>query len=278
MDQKIPAYIPAGSDPNKIDPLCQAANVTNKAFIELAGKPTINYVIEALDKAERIESITVVGLDPSHLEVSTSKPINFIPSTGSNFDTAMRAVKYFTSIPEPPEFVLSLSSDLPFITPEVIDRNLNLVEKIETKFREENGTTIELFYPFVPKEIVQKRFPQVTKRFRKFKEGTYATGDFFVYNPQAALKPEAQRVAQAIMRNRKNMLKILGGFSLLAIPKYLLGKLSLESDAKPTMKRVMNIELETLISKDPEICVDLDYPEDIEKFEFLMRALQLNNQ
>ncbi|RMG19999.1 MAG: hypothetical protein D6732_29240 [Methanobacteriota archaeon] len=276
MDQKIPAYIPAGSDPNKVDPLCQAAGVENKALIPLAGRPIISYVLEALDKAERIESITIVGLDEKQIDIQTEKSLNFIPSSGTNFDTAMKAVNYFTSLQNPPQYVLSLSSDIPFITHEIIDRNINLAEKIGKKFEKKTGKPIELFYPFVPKKIVEKRFPQATKRFRKFTEGVFATGDFFVYSPQAALKPEAQQVAHAIMKNRKNILKILGGFSLIAIFKYLFGRLSLETDVKPTLKRVMNIELETLISKDPEICVDLDYPEDLEKFEYLIKALQLS--
>ncbi len=276
MDQKIPAYIPAGSDPTKTDPLCEMANVKNKALIPLAGKPIISYVIEALDKTERIESITIVGLEENQLDIETEKPLTFVPSSGSNYDTAISAVNYFTSRENPPQYVLSLSSDLPFITSDVVERNLTLAEKIAKQFEQRTKKQIELFYPFVPKKIVEKRFPQVTKRFRKFKEGVFATGDFFLYNPRSALKPEAQRVAQAILKNRKNMLKILGGFSFLAIPKYLLGRLSLETDVKPTMKRLMNIELETLISKDPEICVDLDYPEDLEKFEYLVKALQLN--
>ncbi len=277
MEFPIPAYIPAGSNPEKPSSLCLAANVKNKALIPLAGKPIIHYVIDALDNAKHVKSITIVGLDENDIDVSTQKPLNFVPATGTNFDTALAAVNYFTSLESPPEYVLSLSSDIPFVTSEIVDKNLELANSLNKKYREKKGVDVELFYPLTPKSIVIKKFPQANKRYRKFKEGTFATGDFFVYRPESALKPEAQKVTQSIMKNRKSMVKILLGFGPFAIFKYFFGKMSLETDVKPAMKKIMNIELETLISKNPEICVDLDYPEDLEKFEILIKAKQITD-
>ncbi len=269
---ELSAYIPAGSDPNDLSELCIHAGVTNKALIQVGGKPIIHYVLQALEESTIVKDILIVGLKEEELENFTfSKPVMYIGSKGTNFDTAMAAVHYYNNLPEVPNYILSVSSDIPFITGEIIDRNIEKAFSMLDERKDIQKPSIELFYPITPKQTMLQQFPQANKRFRKFKEGTFATGDFFIYSPAAALKEEAQQVTKAILKNRKNMIKILGGFSVVAIVKYLMGKLSVYNDIIPALRRIMKLEVDILISDDAEICMDLDYPEDIQVFDQLIR-------
>ena len=55
----MPVFIPAGYDPEHIGEVAQLAGVKNKALMLINGKKLIEYVLEAVDNAKMVKSITI---------------------------------------------------------------------------------------------------------------------------------------------------------------------------------------------------------------------------
>lgn len=272
-DKTFPVYIPAGSDPSSEDnPLLQKAGVKNKALIRLNGKQLIDYVLEAADNAERIERIYLVGLTEDEIEYNLHTPITFIPSKGSRMETLKNLMSYIEDEYEGslPRHLLTFSADIPLITSQMID---NEIHHLETEYGE-RFSEIELFYALIPKDIVLNQYPDANKRFRKFKEGRFATGDFLIFSPHILRNEKTMEAVQKMMESRKQIIRLLIKFDWLAPLKYIFGKLSARNDIFPFLKDHFDVTVDMMVSENPEIGLDLDYPEDLEKFEKLVEDKQ----
>ncbi|MCH8906268.1 MAG: NTP transferase domain-containing protein [Candidatus Heimdallarchaeota archaeon] len=264
MTKKYPAIIPAGSQPGYVSELAKLAGVTNKSLIPLNGKPIISYTVEALDKAELIESITIVGLSEEDIKFETTKPLEYVPSEGTNMDTIITASHHFEAKENPPEYVLTVSSDIPFITSEIVDKN---IKNIPWELNKDG------YIPVIFKEQMLDQFPEAHKRFRKFKEGTITIADFLAYKPKALLYPPTLSAITKIVDNRKTIIKMLLKFTKFGTLKFLFGRFSLETDAIGFFRKALQTEIEMVVSTDGALAMDLDYPEDLEIFQRLLRSV-----
>ena len=273
---KFPVYIPAGSQPSENeDPLLVKTNTTNKALIELNGRKIIEYVIEAVDHAEYCERIIIVGISADDIDYIPNHPIDFIPSSGSRMDTLMTMVDYLEEEYQGqlPNQILILSADIPLITGKMIDSIINdLIEEHGDNFEH-----IQYYYPLVPKDIVLEKYPHANKRFRKFTEGVFATGDFNILSPSVLRNTKTVETVEKILKSRKTIVRLLFKFDIFAPIKYILGRLSLRDRVLPFMKEYVDVDIALMITQYPEIVLDLDYPEDVEEMEQLVRSLKSKN-
>lgn len=105
-----------------------------KPCIELLGKPLISYVIDALDKAERIGRI-FVAVSPATPNTGDvvlkhyGESIKIIRTPGGNYVGDMVYAVETAGVVEP---VLIIMSDLPLITPELIDSIIDEYQKCGT--------------------------------------------------------------------------------------------------------------------------------------------------
>ena len=56
------AILMAGGIPKPDQPLYQFTQGISKAMLEIAGKPMIQWVLDALSEAENVDSVTIIGL------------------------------------------------------------------------------------------------------------------------------------------------------------------------------------------------------------------------
>jgi len=265
-DVKYPVYIPAGSNPsNHDDPLLMKAGVTNKAMIEIGGRKIIEYVLEAVDHSKFVDEIFIVGITGQDIDYQPSHSVSFIPSVGSRMDTLHNLLdfmeeKYHGSLPSR---IMSFSADIPLLKADIID---TIIQQLQDEYGS-HYDDIQLFYPLIPKDLVLEEYPWANKRFRKFTEGKFATGDFMIFDPGVLRNPEVEEFTSKVMTNRKQIVKLLLKFDIFAPIKYLLGRLSARDDIFPFIEEYLGVKVDLMIADYPEICLDLDYPEDLEKFE-----------
>ena len=270
LTHKFPIYIPAGSQPSENeDPLLVKAGVTNKALIEVNGKQLIDYVLEEVDQSKYVDRIYVVGISAEDIEYHPKLPIEFIPSVGSRMDTLMNMINYLDSHYEVmPEQLLVLSADVPLIKASIID---NILENLKSEYGDK-FEKINYYYPIVPKDKVFEKYPEANKRYRKFTEGIFATGDFHVLSPKVLKNEKTVTTVTKIMNSRKTIVRLLFKFDLFAPFKYMLGKLSIRKQVIPFLTKELDLTIELMITDFPEIVIDLDYPDDLELMsEFLER-------
>lgn len=129
MVHKIDVFIPAGTGESlsHYSKLLEGAGVKNKSKIRLNGKQLIDYVVESIDNAEITNSITIGGITKEDLEYSAKNPVQFIEGGKTSFESYYKAAEYFGSLPDPPRFILAVSSDVPLMTSEMIDRAVGLL-------------------------------------------------------------------------------------------------------------------------------------------------------
>jgi len=111
----------------------------NKALLSFRGRPLIRYVIDAVDRAETINSITIVGprnkLETELAGYKTEKPLNFLEQGRNIFENIWQGTvstfpEYRPGItseelkgsPQADKAVVLLTCDMPMLEPLEIDR------------------------------------------------------------------------------------------------------------------------------------------------------------
>jgi CTP:molybdopterin cytidylyltransferase MocA len=111
----------------------------NKAFLPIKDKPLIGWVIDAIDRAESVRSITVVGpkakLESRLSGLNTRKPLLFLEQGGNIFENmwngalssfsgyrAEAPIEELRTSAEADKAVVALTCDMPLIEPVEVDR------------------------------------------------------------------------------------------------------------------------------------------------------------
>ena len=256
---RIVAYVQSGdADPtqNHYIPLVNKTGQTNKSLIKLNNKPMIQYVLEAIDECTYISDIVVSGITPKDIEpYSPSKNCYYIESGKSAFESTIIGINFVNSLENPPDYMCNIPSDLPLISPQIIN---NVFESIDW------SKNFEIYQNWVGEKAIRLHYPNASKKIHKLKNGSFAGGDFYIYHP-SILTPKRLKITEALMKNRKNFLmgaKVIGIGILI---KFILKTLSLEDILRRFKK--LGIRGAIYITHFPETCVDLDYVEDIDIFE-----------
>lgn len=253
-------FIPAGYGENQghYSDLLHETKVDNKAMIRLANKPIIEYVIDALDASKYVQSITIAGLSPQELQIQTEKPLLYIEGGSTSFETIKKASEFLRERSNP-EYIVNVSSDIPLITTEMIDR---IFETIDW------STNKELYWNMVWIKDLRRLYPNVTKIPLKLKEGYMVGGDFHIFKPSVLDGRES--TLELMMSHRKSVFGMMKVISLRYIIKYLLGRLSIR-DIDQRFRTLFDLDAAFLITRFPETCVDLDFTLDLREFEKLIR-------
>jgi GTP:adenosylcobinamide-phosphate guanylyltransferase len=114
------AIVTAGGIPQPGEPLYEYTRGKSKALLDVAGKPMIQWVLDALDGAASIERVLIIGLDPES-GVSSKKKVAFMPNQGGMVDNIRFGIFKMLEINPAAKHVLLVSSDIPGITPEMVD-------------------------------------------------------------------------------------------------------------------------------------------------------------
>jgi hypothetical protein len=251
----------AGSHPNDPSPLLKKTGVTNKALIPLANKLIISYVLDAICHSKLIQSIYLVGLKHQDIQVSIKKPISFLPGTAKRSDNLLSTLNYLNGLDNPPQHVIIISSDIPLITPEIIDQCILLMNIPETNK--------DAYFGIIPKDVMENSFPGANKRFPRLKEGIFCGGDINAVRISTILSNET--LVRNLFKNRKSMVKMILRVSPRYILRYVTRRLSIVHIID-FFKNEFDADVTHYINPFAEAGMDLDYPEQLDRFENLMTS------
>ena len=162
----VVAVVTAGQSPGEDDPLADYTQGRPKALIPILGKPMIAYVVDALAGSRYIDHIIVVALDP-HASTQLSVPVQCVPDAGDMLPNIEAGIHHATTHYSDPDALLLSSSDVPTITPAIVDAF------IEECWR----TDHDLYYAIVQRSVMEARFPASRRSYVHFREGDFAGGD-----------------------------------------------------------------------------------------------------
>jgi GTP:adenosylcobinamide-phosphate guanylyltransferase len=240
------AIVTAGGIPAPDDPLYEFTQGKNKALLDIAGKPMVQWVLDALEKASLVKNVVIVGL-PEDSGVYCSKVIGFLPNQGEMLNNIrFGAEKLIEANPEV-NIVLSVSSDIPAITGEMVDWLVSTAQQ----------TDHDIYYNIISKEVMEARFPTSRRSFVRLKDMEVCGGDLNAF--RASVIQNKQDLWEKIINSRKSPLKqaALVGFDTLFL--LLLRALTVEEAEKKALRR-LGLKAHVLKCPYAEIGMDVDKP------------------
>ena len=238
------AIILAGGESNKL--FNQGTKENFEALIDIAGKPMVTFVAEALSQSEQVRNIFVLG--PSAALAKCQFPANVLIIEGGRtiVDTIRRGMMELGHS----EKTLVATADIPLLTAEAVNHFLGQCKKVSA----------DLYYPIVRKEVNEQRYPGARRTYVRLQEGVYTGGNLFLVNP--AIVDSCAQIAEKIIANRKRPLRLCQMLGWSFVFRFLLGSLRL-ADVEARVEEILGITGAVIQSPYPELGIDVDKPSDL---------------
>jgi len=249
------AIVTAGGIPLPEEPLYPETQGHPKALVDIAGKPMIQWVLDALSESKIVENVVIVGLTEKS-SVTCKKSFHFIPDQGKMIENLRAGAEKVLELNPKAEYVLIVSSDIPAISGEMVDWTVNTAMQ----------TDEDIYYNIIQREVMEKRFPSSKRTYTRLKDMDVCGGDMNVGRISLILEEDTD-LWEKITNARKSPLKQAGliGFDTLFL--LLFRQLTLEKAAANIMKR-LKITGRAIVCPYAEIGMDIDKPHQLE----IMRA------
>ncbi len=246
MQEKFDVFITAGYDPDKADPLLEAAGVDHKSLVPVAGKPMIWHVIRAFVESGRVGEIVIVGLGPEHgLDFGVS--VHYVPNQPDLWASQNAGVRRLREINPEDRFIIGTGGDIPLLTGEIV-----------RWFVEHCGPfDRELYWGIVPEAVMVQGFPDSKRSYLTLREGRFCSGDLYLGKLSSAEK--IQEKMRGFIANRKSVVRQLWLLGPTTILRFLFHRLALD-DMLGVAQRVFGITGGPVILPFAEAGMDVDKP------------------
>jgi len=243
----------AGGISTPADPLYEMAPGGLKSMIRIAGKPMVQWVLDALSGAKLVESVLVIGIKET-MDLTCSKDIAFLDDAGTLIGNIQQGCTFFDQLHPQNSHVITISADIPALTPEIIDQSIQTYQAYD----------LDVCYTVLDRAVMERRFPNSKRTYVKIKDGEVCGGDLNYIRKKAVLHPAG--LWEELIKNRKNPIKqaSLIGFGTLLL--LALGRLTLD-DAASRVCRRLGITGKAVRSPFAEIGMDVDKPFQFEIME-----------
>ncbi len=244
------AIIIAGGIPAPDEPLYEYTKGSFKALIDLAGKPMIQWILDALSDSDSVERVVVVGISEEDC-VNCKKDITYIPNQGDMVENVRAGVLEVIRLNPQAVKVLMVSSDIPTITPEMVDWLIDNTQQDD----------LDVYYNVITREVMEARFPTSKRSFTHLKGMDVCGGDMNVMATRMVTSND--ELWDKLVAARKSPLKqaSLIGFDTLLL--LLFRAVTLERAVELVTKR-LNITGRAIVCPYAEIGMDVDKPHQLE--------------
>lgn len=244
------AIVTAGGIPRPEDPLYTYSHGDSKALIDVAGKPMIQWVLDALSDAKSVENVIVIGLS-ARSGMTCKKPLHFVSNQGRMLANIVAGVNKSLELNKKSEYVLVVSSDIPALKPEMVDW------LVETCMQ----TKDDLYYGICSREVMEKRFPDSKRTYTKLKDIALCGADINLTHVRMAT--EHLDLWETLIGSRKTPLKQAGIIGLDTFFQVLTRSITLEDLVAKVCNRI-GIKGRAIQWQSAEPCMDVDKPHQLE--------------
>jgi len=214
----------------------------------------VQWVLDALSGSRRVDHVILIGLTEES-GVACSKPLTYLPNKISMIENILGGINKVLEINPSATRVLMVSSDIPAITSEMVDW------EIDTTL----PTDVDLCYSVIKREVVETRYPNTRRTYVKLKDVEVCGGDLNVLRTSVVSKnPE---IWERLVATRKNPIKqaAIIGFDTLFL--LMFRRLTLDEAVNKLTAR-LKMSGRAVICPYAEIAMDVDKPNQLE----MMRA------
>ena len=244
------AVVTAGGIPQPNEPLYEYSKGDAKALIDVAGKPMIQWVLDALSKAKTIDNVVVIGLSAKS-DLTCKKPLTYLSNQGKMLDNLKAGTAKVMELNPKAKYVLFVSSDIPSITGEMVDWMVKTTSE----------TQDDLYYNVVRREDMEARFPGSKRTYTPLKDMEVCGGDMNV--ARTAIVNQNSEFWNKLIEARKNPAAQASMIGLDIIFKFIFRQLTIDDVIKRVADK-LGLKGRAIVCPYPEIGMDVDKPHQLE--------------
>lgn len=248
------AVILAGGIPQPEDPLYSYSKGDAKALMDVAGKPMIQWVLDALSGAKHVDNVIIVGLSPKN-KMASKKPLYYLSNQGRMLSNIVAGVNKSLELDKKSEYVLVVSADIPALKPEMVDW------LVDTAMQ----TKEDIYYGVCTREVMEKRFPESKRTYTRLKDIELCGADINISHVR--MTTEHLDMWESLIGSRKSPLKQASIIGFGTLFQVLLRTINLDDLVEKVCKRI-GITGRAIVWPHAEACMDVDKPHQLE----IMRA------
>ncbi len=248
------AIIPAGGH---IDAdFAAKVGTTSKALIPLGGKTMLERTITVLRDTGRGGRIFIAGGEEVQAHPAAKLADKAVLGGRSGPESILNALKSLLAEPSPPQKVLLLTCDLPFLAPDMLTAFINACPK-----------DVDICMPLITKGQYQARFPDSHATFIPLKDDTWTAGNTYLMDTTALQKamPHMERVFK-VRKSKIGMARLLGPVFLY---KFVRKQLTIPI-VEEKIKQILGCTGAPVLNCAPELAFDID---DYEDYQAAVRFL-----
>lgn len=238
---KVDAVVLAGGEGAVIDP-----TVHVKGLVPIAGRPMVEWVVDALRASESIGEIALVIPSIDGLGSWVEKVDHVVISDASFIENAIAGCDVFMN----KGHVVGTTGDLPALTPEAINDYIG----------RSLATGAEITYPLVRAEDMEAQFPGSQRTYVKVAGGRVTGGNMMVIGPDVVRRN--RQIVQALFDTRKSPVAMARVLGISFIFKYITGRLRVD-DVENKMGQLLGGECAAVYTEHASIGADVDKPIDV---------------
>lgn len=250
------AILPAGG---RLDPETAArAGTEIKALASFGTLTILERTIEALRESGLVRRIVVIGPTELRGHPSCTRADAVLDEQSTGPDNIFCGVDYLAGQEDALEEMLIVTTDLPFLSPEIVRAYLALCPSDR-----------EFCVPLISREAFNERYPGATATFVTLRNGEFTAG--CMYAAKLAALRRARPHIERVFEQRKNKL----GMARLLGPSFVWGyfRRSLTvADIERKVQSLLDCRGAAIADSPPELAYDID---DLEDFEYANRHLGL---
>jgi CTP:molybdopterin cytidylyltransferase MocA len=249
----VPAVVLAGGHISH--DLGSMAGASYRAVIPLAGRPMVEYVLQALREAECISQVVLVGPDEVQAAADAALFDDAAPSGSGLAESLFNGIQRLDQEGE----VLAVTGDIPLLTPlatcDFVDRAL--------------ASGADVSYCIIPKEDCEARFPGARRTYAHVREGRFTGGNFTLLRADIAAAKED--LIRRLYLSRKSVFQLANILGPSFVIRLAFGMLGIE-DVERRAAQILGARVKAVISHHPEIGFDVDKPSDLEAVRSIMEG------
>ena len=239
------------------DPVARAADVKCKSMTPINGTPMVFRVLDALSASSEVETQilcgpprTILDKEPALGERIRSDNIRWVENQQTPSTSASHV---FQSLPETAPVLLTTADHAML--------NADIVDYFGQRAR---SSGCDVVVGLARHELVTEAYPRTHRTATHLQDGSYCGCNLFAF-----LTPGARRAADVwrqVESQRKKPLRVIRVLGVMAVVRYLMGRLSL-AEALDRMSRRLGFKAGAVILPFAEAAIDVDSVKDWELVE-----------
>ena len=244
------AIVTAGGIPQAGDPLYVYSNGDSKALIDVAGKPMVQWVLDALGDSKKVDNVIVIGLT-SKSGLTCKKPLHYISNQGRMLANIVAGVKKSIELNRKNEYVLLVSSDIPAIKGEMVDWLVKTAME----------TRDDIYYGVCPQDVMEARYPTSHRTYTKLKDAQVCGADVNIIHVNQVT--EHLETWEALIGNRKSPLRSAAVIGWDTLFQLFTRQLTVQGMVERASERI-GVKGRAILWSQAEPCMDVDKPHQLE--------------